>query len=60
MTLGILEQELGYFAPGVLKLNAGAQAHHIARAEKALNLPFPRSFRQGLGSFNGGFLVGEQ
>jgi len=60
MTLGILEQELGYFAPGVLKLNAGALPHQITRAEKSLGLIFPSSFRQGLGSFNGGFLVGEQ
>lgn len=60
MTLEKLRQELGYFAPGVLKLNAGAQPRQITRAEGALGLAFPLSFRQALALFNGGFLLGEQ
>ncbi|MBI3975298.1 MAG: SMI1/KNR4 family protein [Armatimonadetes bacterium] len=60
MTPEEIKQELGYFAPGVLRLNPGALPLHITRAEKSLGLTFPASFRQVLGVFNGGFLLGEQ
>lgn len=60
MTPGKIEQELGYFAPGVLKLNAGALPQQVVRAEKALGLTFPLSFHKMLCLFNGGFLMGEQ
>jgi len=59
MTLEDIRQALGYFAPGVCKLNPGAKPNQITRAETLLDVVFPSTFRQILGAFNGGVVVHE-
>ncbi len=59
MTLEQIKQELGYFAPGVCKLNPGAMPNQIARAETLLGLVFPQTFCEILSEFNGGTFVNE-
>src|SRR3989304_563396 len=54
MTLEQIKQELGYFAPGVCKLNPGVMPNQIARAETLLGLVFPHTFCEILSEFNGG------
>src|SRR3972149_2955211 len=59
MTLEQIKQELGYFAPGVCKLNPGAMPNQIARAETLLGLGFPQPFGEVLSEFKGGTFVNE-
>ncbi len=60
MTLESIKQELRYFAPGVVKLNPGATALQLSKAETQLGVAFPPTLRQVLSGFNGGHLLTEQ
>ncbi|MBI3997695.1 MAG: SMI1/KNR4 family protein [Armatimonadetes bacterium] len=59
MTIDDLWAELGYFAPGVARLNPPAAERDLALAESELGITFTRSLRTVLATFNGGFMVSE-
>jgi hypothetical protein len=59
MGLDDLQRELGYFHPGVIRLNPPAADRDLTKAENELGVTFSRSMRIALAAFNGGMMVGE-
>ncbi len=59
MVIDDLRRELGFFDPGVIRLNPPAPERDLAKAENELGVRFSPSVRVVLGEFNGGFIVSE-
>ena len=59
MGIDDLLRELGFFDPGVIRLNPPASERDLAKSENELGVRLPRSMRAVLGAFNGGMMVSE-
>ncbi len=59
MVIDDLQRELGFFEPGVIRLNPPASERDLAKAENELGVRLPPLARTALSTFNGGFIVSE-
>jgi len=59
VTIDSIWAELGFFAPGVVRLNPPAEEHDLTMVQAELGVTFPPSLRNILLTFNGGFIVNE-